>query len=157
MYLYEATRALGLACWLRPVVTVEEPNYDDDGEEYHKYIFVGKELHKFTQSVGCGYEAEFTLTDDLRSGAEYSSSFWPSIEMDKNKVTWARDVEKSPSEAAFGFVTVIIRLYPIFAKSFKLTDCVSMVTNPAARLSTHKLRCLCTFRRSRMVSVWMAI
>ena len=114
MYLYEAARALGLTCWLRPIISVPaHDDYDwgeDDDEQERQGIsaagaFVGDKFHKFSLSRELG-DDEYSLAKDLRDNGA-----WPCTQVDPSRVTWVLDLGMSPAEAAYGFVAVNLSHY----------------------------------------------
>ena len=107
MYLYEACRAIGLSCHLKPVMSIdpkesedrvggsgEEP--DSDGENRGRVrVFAGTNF-KFMHG-----EKE----EDGRSFADHVDDYWPCTEIDQSKVTWLRPADNH-KETALAYFAV---------------------------------------------------
>lgn len=122
MVLFETARALGLACYVRPIIDIEQE--DDNYEQTTKRLML-PDFEGYHN--GDWYDGEGT---SLLEGMEYSG--W-SERIDKSKTTWLNEMSADLTQPAVGHGTV--RTHPSLTTS-KLASVVTILTCGVAVLTS---------------------
>lgn len=100
MVFYETALALGLQCYVRPIMSFKDEDEDDEEEGYslaEPVHLMRETFSKYKQDYGCASD-----DDILRETLEQ----WSNRVIDNSKVTWLNTLRRELEEPAMGYATV---------------------------------------------------